>query len=139
MSLADLPHEIVAVILQTALDATATPSDILCVCKLFHYLGTDYLYTRLKFTSSHQLHQFVLSEAPQPLIAPRTLVVDLAGKAQRGVLRDLSDTLIKCRQLARVADVTSRDARLKCLRLRMHSYARDSAVDVLEQGLGAVR
>ncbi|KAF8547203.1 hypothetical protein OG21DRAFT_951105 [Imleria badia] len=138
MSLADLPHEIVAIILQTALDATTIPSDIFCVCRLFYDLGTDYLYTHIKFTSPHQLQQFVLSDAPQPPIAPRTLAVDLAGKAQRGVLRDLADALMKCQQLARVAEATSRDVRLKRLRLRMHSYAQDSAVDVLEQGLDAV-
>lgn len=142
MSLADLPHEIVAVILRTALDLTALPSDILCVCRLFRTLGADCLYTHLRFTSANQLHQFALSRAPQPPIAPRSLVVNLTGKAQRDVLRHICDALFKCRRLASVTERTlhgEHDVRLKHIRLRMHSYSRDSAVDVLEQGLQAVR
>ena len=151
MSLADLPHEILAVILHITLDVAPVPSDILRACKLFRDLGADHLYTHLRFTSAHQLRQFVLSDASQPPIAPRSLAVDLTGKTQRGVLRDLSDALIKCRHLARaratVSDsnsdsdsgATARDNQLKRLRLRMHSYARDSAVDALERGLQAVR
>ncbi|KAH0831099.1 hypothetical protein J3R83DRAFT_13665 [Lanmaoa asiatica] len=112
----DLPHEIVAVILRMALDGTAVPSDILCVCRLFRDVGTDYLYTHLRFTSVRQLHQFALSKSLQPPIAPRSLVIDLTGKAQRGILRHLCDTLVKCQQLTSVAEGTSRgerDLRLK--------------------------
>ncbi|KAF8128878.1 hypothetical protein EV363DRAFT_1170033, partial [Boletus edulis] len=139
--LLSLPHEIVVAILQIALDATVVPSDVLCVCRLFRDLGTDHLYTHLKFTSAHQLRQFGHSEGPSPPIGPRSLAVDLAGRAQRGVLRDLCDALIKCRQLASVAEgsETSRDMRLKRVRLRMYSYASDlEAVDVLQQGLQAI-
>ncbi|KAG6380104.1 hypothetical protein JVT61DRAFT_8189 [Boletus reticuloceps] len=141
MSLADLPHEIVVTILQIALDATVVPSDVLCVCRLFRDLGTDHLYTHLKFTSAHQLRQFGLSEGPSPPIGPRSLAVDLAGKAQRGVLRDLCDALMKCRQLASVAEGSETShIRLKRVHLRMHSYASDlEAVDVLQQGLQAIR
>lgn len=138
----DLPHEIITAILQTALDVTIAPSDILCVCRLFRDIGEDYLYSRLSFTSASQLHRFT-SKASYPPIVPRSLVVDLTGKASRSVIRNLCDVLMKCGELANVEEGTSaldeRDARLKHLRLQIHSYSRDPAIDVLERGLQAVR
>ena len=158
-SLAALPHDILTAILHTALDTAPTPSAILCVCRRFRDIGTARLYADLWFTSASQLRAFACAEGPRPVAAPRAVVVDLAGRAERGVLRDLCGALVKCRVLALASagasdqgvghdhdrfgegGVGAHDAgvRLRCLRLRMHSYASDAVVDVLERGLSAVR
>jgi hypothetical protein len=144
MSLTGLPSEILSLILQTAVADAAIPSDILRVCQLFHDVGTECLYTHLKFTASKQLQLFAMTRAPEtPLIVPRSVTVDLTGKQDFYVFRYLRDTFVKCKWLADEAlarrEGGDGDARMKRISLRMHSYARDTEVEFLAEGLCAVR
>ncbi|KAF8839703.1 hypothetical protein BDN67DRAFT_969646 [Paxillus ammoniavirescens] len=143
MSFTGLPGEILSLILQTAVADAAIPSDILRVCQLFHDVGTECLYTHLRFTAPKQLQLFAMTRAPEtPLIVPRSVTVDLTGKQDFYVFRCLHDAFIKCKWLADEAlarrEGGDGDARMKRISLRMHSYARDTEVELLAEGLCAV-
>ncbi|KAF9242285.1 hypothetical protein BU15DRAFT_44183 [Melanogaster broomeanus] len=138
----DLPSEILGIIFQAALDNAAVPSNVLRVCQLFHHMGTECLYTHLRFTTPEQLHLFAISRAPtKPHIVPRSVTVDLTGKQDRDVFLCLYQTLKKCEWLAMKARIPDaiEDPRLKRLSLRMHSYTTgNKAIELLADGLRAV-
>ncbi|KIJ59884.1 hypothetical protein HYDPIDRAFT_32759 [Hydnomerulius pinastri MD-312] len=141
MLLIDLPTEILHRIIAKAVDEAVIPSNILGVCQLFHDLGTECLYTHLRFTAPSQLQLFSKSYAPKdPIVVPRSVTVDLAGAQESHIFQYLHDTLRICQALSEEggrSDDAGR-AQLERLCLRMNSYTSDTTMDLLSEGLLAI-
>ncbi|KAH7882900.1 hypothetical protein F5I97DRAFT_146666 [Phlebopus sp. FC_14] len=141
MSLTDLPDEVLLHIVALALNGATVPSDILRVCRLLHDIGLECLYTNLRFSASTQLYLFSLSPTPALPVAPRSITVDLAGKhAEFHLFGYLRDAFLKCRQQCAAAGKLDQSGRvpLRFLCLRMHSYSKDTMLQLFEEALGAI-
>ena len=96
--LLQLPSEVLYDILPYALDTHRKPGDVLCVHSHVNATGRHVLYSRLHFTSVHQLELFSEEQAPLPC-PPRTLYLSSpGGGANLGAFRGLRRALQRCLQ-----------------------------------------
>lgn len=127
MSFRDLPVELVADILELALESHPTPCEVLTVNSVFHNIGQQIIYTRLNFHSTQQLSLFATPNDP-PLYSPRTIDLKLSGgAADFEVFRLLEKVLRRCG--GRQPEDSETDERvqvsLELLSLCLHSHTTD--------------
>jgi len=154
----DLPTELLELILgPTIASAHNAPANILCVCRRFASVGHALLYANLRFTAPGQLIHFAHCHTQHSDIGaflgskkiPRTLEVDFTGKgADLLVWKGLRDVLKAITESAnRSSNEEGEDSRcdkqtgrlhLEEVKLKLHSYARDTSLHCLEDALSLI-